>query len=579
MRQEIASVGGGRDITRGYVQAEWRLPPQDTILTTQTYRNLAGYDLFRDLLTDWTVFAALQQRRLALISAETEVIPGGTKRADKSAAAFIEQVLRHVGWDQVSALMHYGVYYGFGVAECLWEQDGAQVIPGAIKVRDRRRFSFDGDMRLRLVTADTPQPGELLPERKFWIFQTGADHVDDPYGIGLAHWLYWPVTFKRAGIKFWLVAAEKFGSPTAAGFFPPGTPDADQQKLLAVLDKIRTEAGLILPDGMRIELLEAKRTAGGDYAALCGYMDQAINKIVLSQLAPADSTASKLNVSAQEPPAWQRLVKADADLLCESFNRSVGRWLCDWNFPGAAYPQIWRRTEPPADLAQRSEIERRIFDLGYRPTLAQIQAEYDGDWEPTLPPAPAAPPAPPEATALPPAAFAAPAPGTAAAFVAPLVERLGRGAAPLLETLLTPVRTLLRRSGDLEEFSDGLLALYPELDASAFAELMTQALTVASAAGRFEVLQAPAPTFSASAPPAQFAATLQALTTHTETALAAVRDMAARPIVIEQRLDPIQVQIAPGETHVHLHHRPTLKIPVRDPETGLITRIIETQED
>lgn len=485
VRQEIASTADGRDITRFYVRPDLRLSPQDTILNTATYRNLAGYDLFQDLLTDWTVFSTLQQRRLAMVSAETEVVPGGKRRADQSAAAFIEETLKHIGWDSVSAKMHFGVYYGLGVAECLYATDGAQVIPDAIRVRDRRRFCYDGAMRLRLLTAANAQPGEPLPERKFWAFQTGADHDDDPYGIGLAHWLYWPVTFKRAGVKFWLVAAEKFGSPTAVGFFPPELTEADQQKLLVTLGKIRTDAGLIAPDGTRIDLLEAKRAAGGDYGELCRYMDQAIHRVVLSQLAAADSTANKLNVSNDDPATWQRLIKADADLECESFNATVVRWLCDWNFPGAAYPQVWRRTEPGADLAQRSEIEERIYKVGYRPTLAQIQNEYDGEWEPVPAPVPALPATPNAEPA--PLAFAAPN-DTAAATVAPLVERLGREAAPLIDQLLESARGLLKRSADFDEFRDGLFKLYPDLDSTAFAELLGQAFAVADAAGRFAVM-------------------------------------------------------------------------------------------
>lgn len=483
VRQEIASTADGRDITRFYVRPDLRLSPQDTILNTATYRNLAGYDLFQDLLTDWTVFSALQQRRLAMVAAETEVIPGGDRRPDTAAAAFVEQLLRHIDWDSVSARMHFGIYYGLAVAECLWTTDGAQIIPEAIKVRDRRRFCYDGAMRLRLMTATNAQPGELLPDRKFWAFQVGADHDDDPYGIGLAHWLYWPVTFKRASIKFRLIAAEKFGSPTAVGFFPPGTSVDDQTKLLATLGKIRTEAALIAPDGTTISLLEAQRAAGSDYEELCRYLDQAINRVILSQLAATDSTASKLNVSSEEPATWQRLIKADADLICESFNQTVVRWLCDWNFPGAAYPQIWRRTEPGDDLAQRSEIEERIYKVGYRPTLAQVQNEYDGEWEPV----------PTAVSATPSVAGADPAPLAFAASdaastdpMAPIIDRLGQDAAPLMTALLEPVRQLLATAPDLETFQAGLLDLYPDLRASDFAALMAQALAVADAAGRFE---------------------------------------------------------------------------------------------
>ena len=58
------------------------------------------------------------------------------------------------------------------------------------------------------------------------------------------------------------------------------------------------------------------------------------------------------------------LIKADADLLCESFNRGPVRWLTDWNVPGAAYPRVFQQTEPADDLNGRAERERKIFDLG-----------------------------------------------------------------------------------------------------------------------------------------------------------------------------------------------------------------------
>lgn len=493
---EIATLGNGKDWTRAFISPDQMLYPQDDILQTRTYQGKGSYDLFRDLLTDWTVFSALQQRRQALIAAELEIIPGGTKRVDKNAAAFLEDTLHHIGWDRVCNGMHYGIYYGFGVGECLWARDGSTVILDQVKIRDRRRFAFDGDQRLRMLTWDNGYPGELLPERKFWTFKSGADHDDDPYGMGLAHWLYWPVFFKRSGIKFWMIAAEKFGTPTAVGWFPPGTQPGDQTKLLNALTAIQTDAAIIMPEGMRAELLEAKRATGGDHDQLCQYMDHAITKVIMSQMAPAEQAANRvLNVSAAEPPTWQRLIKADADLICESFNRTVVRWLTEWNFPGAVPPQVFRRVEPEGDIAQRSEIERRVFDMGYRPTLKQIQDEYDGEWEPV--PAAAAAPLPPVGSPVPnadaPAPDAsAPAPNFSEVVAAdsdptaPLVERLGKEADPLLHALLSPVRAALNSSGDLMEFRAHLLTLYPDLDSKAFAELMGQALAVADVQGQWE---------------------------------------------------------------------------------------------
>ncbi len=72
---------------------------------------------------------------------------------------------------------------------------------------------------------------------------------------------------------------------------------------------------------------------------------------------------------------------------------------------------------------------------------------------------------------------------------APLVERLGEEADPLLQTLLDPVQAALEDSADLMDFREKLLKLYPEMDGKAFADLMGQALAVADAQGMWEARQ------------------------------------------------------------------------------------------
>ncbi len=358
--REIASTLDGRDITRGYVNALQLMAPQDGVLVNE---GGGDYKLYKEVLSDAQVGATLQQRRLALTRTEWQVIPSGETPADQEAAALIEETLERIRWDAVCGGMHYGVFYGQAVAECLWARDGTRVVLDAVRVRDRARFGFDGAMNLRLKTFGSPD-GELLPERKFWTFRTGADHDDEPYGLGLAHWLYWPVLFKRANIKFWLIAAEKFGSPTAKGVFPPNATPEEQQKLLATLRAIQTDAGLIVPEGMSIELLEAKRAGGADYAGLCAYMDAAIAKIVLGQVMTSEAVGGQYKAEVQDA-VKDDLVKSDADLICDSFNRSVVRWLIDWNFPsGTAYPKVWRQVDeddniPPEALnAYAMGIER-----------------------------------------------------------------------------------------------------------------------------------------------------------------------------------------------------------------------------
>ncbi|MGH6643728.1 MAG: phage portal protein family protein, partial [Bradyrhizobium sp.] len=272
---EIATSGGGRDITRGFV-TPGPIQPTDRLLQAKGY----DYQLYEQVLSDDQVKATLEQRRHAVVSKEWEVLPGGTSAQDKAAAEFLSEQLKRIRWDMVTSKMLFGVFYGYAVGECLWARDGANIVLDAVKVRRQRRFRFDNEGKLRLLTMSQPQ-GEILPERKFWTFATGGDNDDDPYGLGLAHWLYWPVLFKRNGLKFWLIFLDKLAMPTPKGEYGPGATPDEKRKLLEALVAITTDSAIIVPEGMKIELLEAARSATPDYVTLHDKMNAAISKVVV----------------------------------------------------------------------------------------------------------------------------------------------------------------------------------------------------------------------------------------------------------------------------------------------------------
>ncbi|MEX6732595.1 DUF935 family protein [Pseudomonas aeruginosa] len=71
------------------------------------------------------------------------------------------------------------------------------------------------------------------------------------------------------------------------------------------------------------------------------------------------------------------LVKADADLICESFNQGPARWLTEWNFPGAEPPCVYRVVEEPEDMdAKASRDEKVVRFSGFKPTLGYVQETY-----------------------------------------------------------------------------------------------------------------------------------------------------------------------------------------------------------
>lgn len=478
MAEVAGSTGDGRDITLGTVAADTPRVPTDSILTS---KGAGEFEFYRAVLADWQVFSALQQRRMALLGCETEVLPGGESPADIEAAEWLEAQLAAVQWDQVCDLMHYGVFYGFAVAEMMWGTDGQYVTIDAIKVRDRTRFLFDVAGNLRLRTSANSD-GELLPPNKMWNFRCGADYGDEPYGMGLAHWCYWPVFFKKNGIKFWLVASEKWASPTVWGQFPPGTDLVERNKLLAALRAIQTDSGIITPETMKIELLEASKAGTTDYAALCGYMDQSISKIIVGQVMTLEAVGGQYKAEVQNQ-VRQELIKADADLICESFNKGPVKWLTAWNFPNAMPPKVWRRTEIPEDLGKRSEWERRVFDMGFRPTLQQIQDTYDGEWELASQPAAAGQESASGASDVgeQPPEFAEAAPGPAQANI-DRIAAAAAAASPDLPIRLIDLRRAVLAATDQADLERRLAALVPK-DSTDWAEALRAAQVAAAVIG------------------------------------------------------------------------------------------------
>ncbi|OHD27419.1 MAG: hypothetical protein A2Y38_05585 [Spirochaetes bacterium GWB1_59_5] len=348
---------------------------------------------------------------------------------------------------------------------------------GGIRVRDRRRFGFAPDMSLRLKTSSKPL-GEELPEKKFWHFATGSDHDDEPYGLGLAHWLYWPVFFKRSGVKFWLIFLEKYGMPTALGKYQPGASKTDQDKLLEALGAIQTDSAIIIPDGMTAELLEATRGGTADYTALYDRMDAAIARATLGQTASTQGTPGKLGNDDLQGDVRDDIVKADADLICMSFNATVVKWLTEWNFPGAALPQVWRKCEDEEDANTTAERDGKIVQMGFKPTLKYIQDTYGGEWVEAGPPA-----APPLLTSPGKGRLRetfAPAPAGGGAFVEPVLDT---EAADAWAAVMAHVEELVAKADSMAALQAALLSAYDGLPLEDLRKVMAQGFQVAVLAG------------------------------------------------------------------------------------------------
>lgn len=366
---EIATTADGRDITQ----------PWTSGLRQPADPRLAGavdWGVYDRVYQDDQVKSTFQQRRLAVVKHTWSTLPGNEDdpRSVEAAQRFGETMDR-IGWDRITDKMLYGIYNGYAVSEVIWRARDGMIDIDRIRVRHARRFRFDEQMRLRMLTM-TGGMGEILPDRKFWVFKSGGSNDDEPYGRGLAEWLYWPVLFKRNGIGFWNIFLDKFGSPTAIGKYRPGTPKSEQAKLLAALQAIAVDSGVTIPQGMEIDLLEAARSGTGNYEQLVRYMDEAIAKIVLSQTMTTQNGSSRSQAEVHQDVKFE-VVKSDSDLLCDSFNAEVPRWWTDLNYgPDIASPIVSRPVEQEADTKAQAETDESLDRLGWVRTEESFRDTY-----------------------------------------------------------------------------------------------------------------------------------------------------------------------------------------------------------
>jgi phage gp29-like protein len=322
-----------------------------------------GIELYEDLLRDDKVGSTLQTRKLAVVGREWEIIPASDRRQDQKVADFVKDILLSFNYDAARRALLSGVVLGYKPAEIMWDYSEGSIWIKNIIGKSSRRFVFDLESRMRMLTTSNMIEGEELPERKFVIFRNISDN-GSPYGDGLGRMLYWPVWFKKNAIKFWMIFADKFGSPTIIGKYPQGTQKVEQDNLLSALEAIQQESAIKIPDTMVIELLEAARAGTVDtYERLCNFMNSAIAQVLLGQTLTSE-IGSKGSYAASQTHNDVRAeyVKADADAICECQNNSLIRWIVDYNFPEVGrrgYPRVWIRTEDEEDLkplAERDQI-------------------------------------------------------------------------------------------------------------------------------------------------------------------------------------------------------------------------------
>lgn len=350
----------------------------------------------RMIETDANMAALWEKRVKAVLALPRYIRAANSTPIAEEIARFVQTALSLIPLRVVpiSNILE-AVIKGVAINEILWEQATRGPLAGAwlpVDVIDRPMWRFGWsavDRSLHVVA----HPGRIdpipAPPMKFQVLSYGTR--DNPWGRALLDRLYWVWFLKRHASKYWAIFVERFAQPLTKGTYPFKAGQDVQNKenedrLLAILNSIRTGSSIALPEGLDISFLEASRGGDASYSSFVSWLERAeallmLGEVDTSGLAKGAGSFAKALISNE---VRLETVQHDAHLLGSFESDTLVRWLVLLNFgPDAPTPKSVYDYSDAADRTQRMQgIARSLNDgvavpLGYYRMTMRVPAPLD----------------------------------------------------------------------------------------------------------------------------------------------------------------------------------------------------------
>lgn len=382
---------------------------------------------------------------------------------------------------------------GQSFTEIKWDTSEGQWQPLALEWRDPRWFTTDRrDGRTPLLRGGPSGSGTDTPLEPFkFVHLTIQAKSGLPIRSGLARIAAWSWMFKAFTLRDWAVFVQTYGQPIRVGRFHSSASEKDQQTLFRAVANIAGDCAAIIPEEMRIEFIEAKNVgAGADlFERRADWLDRQMSKAVLGQTTTTDAISGGHAVSQEHRQVQEDIEAADCKALAACLNRDLVRPWIDLEFgPQKKYPRLIIGRPKAEDLSLLADALQKLVPLGLKVQASEIRDKFglsDPDAGADLLHAPAQ--ADPVADAPVPALQSIT--SQDAHPVDAIAARLASETHGDMAAMLGQIEAMVAAAADLDELGEMLRAAFPAIDASALAGKLSQGLSAAHAAGRFDIEQ------------------------------------------------------------------------------------------
>ncbi|UQV24053.1 DUF935 domain-containing protein [Vibrio sp. J383] len=346
----------------------------------QDYMTLAEEMEERDL----HYAAQLRTRKLAVAAIEPTVEPASDEQVDLDMADRVRDIMAE---DQIPELFFDlldGLGKGLAVVQVLWDTKQTPWKPQDYKWVDPRYLRADQDtLEDILLISDAAPSGEPLEPYKFMV-HTPRSKSGIVWRNGLARLVAVMYMLKSFTVRDWWAFAEVFGIPVRVGKYGPNASTEDISTLVNAIGRIASDAGAVIPESMKLELIETAKGNGGNtlFENMARWCDEQTSKAVLGQTMTADNGSSQSQANVHNEVRMD-IAKWDARQLEACVNEYLVKpyVILNWGVQ-ERYPKVRIRVPEPEDLKMLVDSLKPMIESGMRVSASEVREKF-GLREPT----------------------------------------------------------------------------------------------------------------------------------------------------------------------------------------------------
>lgn len=322
--------------------------------------------------------AQLRTRKLAVAAIAPTVEAASDEAIDVLMAERVREIMDD---DQIPELFFDlldGLGKGLAVVQILWDTQSTPWKPQDYKWVDPRYLRQDQETleQILLISEDAPMGAPLDPYK--FILHTPRSKSGSVWRNGLARLVAVMYMLKSFTIRDWWAFAEVFGIPVRIGKYGANASTDDIDTLINAIGRIASDAGAVIPESMKIEMVETAKGNGGNtlFENMARWCDEQVSKAVLGQTMTADNGSSQSQATVHNEVRID-IAKWDARQLESSINEYLIKpyIILNWGVQ-LRYPKVRIKVPEPEDLKMFVESITPLVDRGLKVSTSEMSDKF-----------------------------------------------------------------------------------------------------------------------------------------------------------------------------------------------------------